>query len=42
MSKSKNHTAHNQTAKMHANKIRKPKKHKYGSLKGVDPKVCVL
>ncbi|CAL9728996.1 large ribosomal subunit protein eL29 [Monosporozyma unispora] len=38
MSKSKNHTAHNQTKKAHRNGIKKPKTYKYPSLKGVDPK----
>ncbi|ODV81354.1 60S ribosomal protein L29 [Suhomyces tanzawaensis NRRL Y-17324] len=38
MSKSKNHTAHNQTKKAHKNGIKKPKTHKYPSLKGVDAK----
>ncbi|KAK9813131.1 hypothetical protein WJX72_009627 [[Myrmecia] bisecta] len=38
MAKSKNHTAHNQSYKAHKNGIKKPKKHKYHSLKGMDPK----
>ncbi|KAM0756575.1 hypothetical protein T439DRAFT_283702 [Meredithblackwellia eburnea MCA 4105] len=38
MAKSKNHTAHNQSAKAHRNGIKKPKTNKYPSLKGVDPK----
>ncbi len=38
MAKSKNHTAHNQSAKAHKNGIKKPKKHRYTSLKGVDAK----
>nr|GME83401.1 unnamed protein product [Ambrosiozyma monospora] len=38
MSKSKNHTAHNQTKKAHKNGIKKPKTHRYPSLKGVDAK----
>jgi len=38
MSKSKNHTSHNDNSKAHRNGIKKPKKTKYGSLKGVDPK----
>ncbi|SCU97720.1 LADA_0H07866g1_1 [Lachancea dasiensis] len=38
MSKSKNHTAHNQTRKAHRNGIKKPKTYKYPSLKGVDAK----
>ncbi|KAI9207110.1 large subunit ribosomal protein 29 [Polychytrium aggregatum] len=36
--KSKNHTNHNQNKKAHRNGIKKPKNHKYPSLKGVDPK----
>jgi large subunit ribosomal protein L29e len=35
MAKSKNHTAHNQSYKAHKNGIKKPKKHKYTSRKGV-------
>ena len=35
MAKSKNHTAHNQSYKWHKNGIKKPKKTKYTSLKGV-------
>ena len=38
MAKSKNHTAHNQTVKAHRNGIKKPRRNKYPSLKGVDPK----
>ncbi|CAK7897356.1 60S ribosomal protein L29 [[Candida] anglica] len=38
MSKSKNHTAHNQTKKAHKNGIKKPRTHKYSSLKSVDAK----
>eukprot|EP00238_Polyblepharides_amylifera_P000043 CAMPEP_0196570386 /NCGR_PEP_ID=MMETSP1081-20130531/444_1 /TAXON_ID=36882 /ORGANISM="Pyramimonas amylifera, Strain CCMP720" /LENGTH=56 /DNA_ID=CAMNT_0041886789 /DNA_START=65 /DNA_END=235 /DNA_ORIENTATION=- len=38
MAKSKNHTAHNQTYKTHKNGIKKVKKSKYSSLKGMDPK----
>ncbi|CEP60613.1 60S ribosomal protein eL29 LALA0_S01e14972g [Lachancea lanzarotensis] len=38
MSKSKNHTNHNQTRKAHRNGIKKPKTYKYPSLKGVDAK----
>ncbi|CUS23566.1 LAQU0S10e03334g1_1 [Lachancea quebecensis] len=38
MSKSKNHTAHNQSRKAHRNGIKKPKTYKYPSLKGVDAK----
>lgn len=35
MAKSKNHTAHNQTYKKHKNGIKKPKKQRYSSTKGV-------
>ena len=38
MAKSKNHTAHNQTAKAHKNGIHKPKRQRYASLEGVNPK----
>ncbi|KAI9366719.1 hypothetical protein DFJ73DRAFT_1010 [Zopfochytrium polystomum] len=38
MAKSKNHTNHNQGHKAHRNGIKKPKSHRYPSLKGVDPK----
>ncbi|NWU28354.1 RL29 protein, partial [Dyaphorophyia castanea] len=38
MAKSKNHTTHNQSRKWHRNGIKKPKTHRYESLKGVDPK----
>ena len=38
MAKSKNHTNHNQTSKAHKNGIKKPKRERYSSLKGVDPK----
>lgn len=38
MSKSKNHTNHNQIKKAHRNGIKKPKTFKYPSLKGVDSK----
>ncbi|XP_069956031.1 uncharacterized protein RpL29 [Cherax quadricarinatus] len=38
MAKSKNHTNHNQNRKAHRNPIRRPKKQKYPSLRGVDPK----
>ena len=38
MAKSKNHTAHNQNKKAHRNGIKKPKRQRYQSLKGVDPK----
>ena len=33
-----NHTAHNQTRKAHRNGIKKPKKQRYSSRKGMDPK----
>ncbi|XP_041534603.1 60S ribosomal protein L29-like [Microtus oregoni] len=36
MAKSKNHTTHNQSPKWHRNGIKKPRSHKYESLKGVD------
>ena len=35
MAKSKNHTAHNQTYKQHKNGIKKEKKFRYSSRKGV-------
>jgi large subunit ribosomal protein L29e len=38
MAKSKNHTNHNQNKKQHRNGIKRPKAHRYPSLKGVDPK----
>lgn len=38
MAKSKNHTNHNQNRKAHRNGIAKPKRQRYASLKGVDPK----
>jgi len=38
MAKSKNHTNHNQNRKNHRNGIKKPKRERYHSLKGVDPK----
>jgi len=38
MAKSKNHTNHNQNRKAHRNGIKKPKRERYISLKGVDPK----
>nr|ABK20975.1 unknown [Picea sitchensis]ABK21849.1 unknown [Picea sitchensis]ABK24949.1 unknown [Picea sitchensis]ABR18300.1 unknown [Picea sitchensis]ACN40561.1 unknown [Picea sitchensis] len=38
MAKSKNHTAHNQSYKNHKNGIKKPKKHRHTSRKGMDPK----
>ena len=38
MAKSKNHTAHNQNKKAHRNGIHKPKRQRYASLVGVNPK----
>ena len=38
MAKSKNHTAHNQSAKAHRNGITKPKRQRYQSVRGMDPK----
>lgn len=38
MSKSKNHTNHNQNKKAHKNGIKKPKQFRYPSMKGVDAK----
>ncbi|PIA31253.1 hypothetical protein AQUCO_00700434v1 [Aquilegia coerulea] len=38
MAKSKNHTAHNQSAKAHKNGIKKPKRNRNSSTKGMDPK----
>ncbi|KAL3989855.1 60S ribosomal protein L29-1 domain protein [Acanthocheilonema viteae] len=38
MAKSKNHTNHNQNRKDHRNGIKKPKKHRFMSMKGVDQK----
>jgi large subunit ribosomal protein L29e len=38
MAKSKNHTNHNQNRKAHRNGIAKPKRQRYASLQGVDPK----
>ncbi|XP_043692507.1 60S ribosomal protein L29-1-like [Telopea speciosissima] len=38
MAKSKNHTAHNQSHKAHKNRIKKPKRHRHTSTKGMDPK----
>lgn len=38
MAKSKNHTNHNQVSKAHRNGIKKPKAHRYPSLRGVDQK----
>ncbi|KAI8589770.1 ribosomal L29e protein family-domain-containing protein [Geranomyces variabilis] len=38
MSKSKNHTNHNQNKKAHRNGLHKPKANRHPSLRGVDPK----
>ncbi|MBA0738051.1 hypothetical protein Gogos_011463 [Gossypium gossypioides] len=38
MAKSKNHTAHNQSYKAHKNGIKKPKRQRHTSNKGMDPK----
>ncbi|XP_043699235.1 60S ribosomal protein L29-1-like [Telopea speciosissima] len=38
MAKSKNHTTHNQSNKAHKNGIKKPKRHRHTSTKGMDPK----
>uniref|UniRef100_A0A914ZHI1 60S ribosomal protein L29 n=2 Tax=Parascaris TaxID=6254 RepID=A0A914ZHI1_PARUN len=38
MAKSKNHTSHNQNRKNHRNGIKRPKKHRFMSMKGVDKK----
>ncbi|CAI2385321.1 unnamed protein product [Moneuplotes crassus] len=38
MAKSKNHTAQNQNKKDHKNGIKKPKRQRYTSLKGVERK----
>jgi len=38
MSKSKNHTNHNQNKKAHKNGIKKPHSYRYPSMKGVDAK----
>ncbi|KAK4800499.1 hypothetical protein SAY86_020986 [Trapa natans] len=38
MAKSKNHTAHNQSYKAHKNGIKKPRRHRKTSTKGMDPK----
>ena len=38
MAKSKNHTNHNQNKKAHKNGIKKPKRQRYASLEGVNPK----
>lgn len=35
MAKSKNHTAHNQSYKAHKNGIKKPRRHRHHSTKGV-------
>ncbi|PON72405.1 Ribosomal protein [Trema orientale] len=39
MAKSKNHTAHNQSYKAHKNGIKKPRKNRQTSTKGMDPKL---
>jgi len=39
MAKSKNHTANNQTYKAHRNGIKKPKRHRKKSSKGMNPKL---
>jgi len=39
MAKSKNHTSHNQNRKDHRNGIKKPRRVRYPSLRGVDPKL---
>uniref|UniRef100_A0A8C9G5C9 60S ribosomal protein L29 n=1 Tax=Pavo cristatus TaxID=9049 RepID=A0A8C9G5C9_PAVCR len=41
MAKSKNHTTHNQSRKWHRNGIKKPRSHRYESLKGVSISVHV-
>nr|AAX48863.1 L29 [Suberites domuncula] len=38
MAKSKNHTNHNQSFKAHRNGMKKPRRTRSPSLKGVDPK----
>ncbi|XP_074321958.1 large ribosomal subunit protein eL29z-like [Apium graveolens] len=38
MAKSKNHTAHNQSHKAHRNGIKKPRKQRNISTRGMDPK----
>ncbi|KAK8944108.1 60S ribosomal protein L29-1 [Platanthera zijinensis] len=38
MAKSKNHTAHNQSYKAHRNGIKKPKRQRNTSTRGMDPK----
>ncbi|XP_074646090.1 large ribosomal subunit protein eL29-like [Tubulanus polymorphus] len=38
MAKSKNASNHNQNRKQHRNGIKRPRTHRYPSLKGVDPK----
>nr|BAE99616.1 putative ribosomal protein L29 [Arabidopsis thaliana] len=38
MAKSKNHTAHNQSAKAHKNGIKKPRRHRHTPTRGMDPK----
>ncbi|VVB15361.1 unnamed protein product [Arabis nemorensis] len=41
MAKSKNHTAHNQSAKAHKNGIKKPRRHRHTSTKG-DGKIWLI
>nr|AHB12476.1 60S Ribosomal Protein L29 [Pantala flavescens] len=38
MAKSKNHTNHNQNKKAHRNGIKRPKRYRHESTRGVDPK----
>jgi len=38
MAKSKNHTAHNQSYKAHRHGIKKPRRQRYTSTKGMEPK----
>ncbi|XP_046387767.1 60S ribosomal protein L29-1 [Ischnura elegans] len=38
MAKSKNHTSHNQHKKAHRNGIKRPKRFRHESTRGVDPK----
>jgi large subunit ribosomal protein L29e len=42
MAKSKNHTAHNQSYKAHKNGIKKPKRHRQTSTKGVRASFSLL
>ena len=41
MAKDKNHSSKNQNHKNHQNGIKKPRRQKYGSLKGVNRRRCV-